>query len=86
VLDTLAGNASLGLALPDEVLDVSLRYRVAYAIDRADVNGWIEHQIGGALLVTPIDELQLWLEADAITGRETQAFLAQLAATWHTRL
>lgn len=85
-LDTFAGNASLGLALPDELLDVSVRYRLAYAIDRADVSGWIEHQIGGAVRITPLEELQIWAEVDGITGREVQALLAQLGVSWHAQL
>ena len=85
-LDTVAGNAAIGLALPDELLDVSARYRVAYAIDRADIDGWVEHQVGGAVRVVPIPELTIWAEADAITGREVQAFLAQLGVTGHLRL
>lgn len=85
-LDTVSGNAAIGLALPDELLDVSARYRVAYAIDRADIDGWIEHQVGGAVRVVPIPELTIWAEADAITGREVQAFLAQLGVSGHLRL
>jgi hypothetical protein len=74
------------VALPDELFDVSLRYRIAYAIDRADYAGWIEHQIGGAVLVTPVDDLVVWAEADGITGREVQAFLMQVSASWRLRL
>ncbi|MEZ4335310.1 MAG: hypothetical protein R3B82_01665 [Sandaracinaceae bacterium] len=82
-LETLALRATVGVAAIPEVLDVSLRYRPALTQYVADIDFFVEHLFGGRVLVRPIPELDIILDADGLVGRQVDAFLVQLAMAWH---
>lgn len=83
-LETLSLRATVGVAAIPEVLDVSLRYRPAVSRYVADVDPFfVEHLFGGRVLVRPIPELDIVLDADGLVGRQVDAFLVQLATAWH---
>ncbi len=85
-LETLALRTSLGVAVIPEALDVSLRYRPALSQYVADIDPFVEHLFGGRVLIRPIPEVDILLDADGLVGRQVDAFLAQLAVAWHGSL
>lgn len=82
-LETLALRGSVGVAPIPNVLDVSLRYRPALTRYVADVDPFVEHLFGGRVLVRPIPEVDIVLDADGLVGRQVDAFLVQLATAYH---
>ncbi|MCB9595220.1 MAG: hypothetical protein H6719_21055 [Sandaracinaceae bacterium] len=82
-LETLALRATVGVSAIPEVLDISLRYRPALSQYVADIDPFVEHLFGGRVLVRPIPELDIVLDADGMMGRQVDAFLIQLATAWH---
>jgi hypothetical protein len=81
--ETYAATADLGAEVIRETLDFSLRYRPAWSRYAADIDYFLEHLVGGRLLVRPIPELDILLDADALFGRNVDAFLVQLTTAWH---
>ena len=83
VLETLAARATLGIEIVPSVLDISLRYRPAVSRYTADIDPFAEHLFGGRLLVRPVPDLEFVLNADGLVGRQMDAFIIQLATSWH---
>lgn len=81
-VDTYAGRLTLGGTFRRGLLDVSLHYRVSYSAYEADIEGWVGHLFGGALLVHPAPDLDISVQADGLAGRDVDAILIQALATW----
>ena len=86
VLETWGGSAALGVSLGGDLIDATVRYRPAYTRFGADVDYFLEHQVGGHVLVRPIRDLDILLDAQGLFGRQVNALIAQLAVTWHLAL
>lgn len=82
-VDTYAGRVTLGGTFRRGLVDVSLHYRVSYSAYEADVEGWVGHLVGGALLLHPVADLDISVQADGIVGRDVDAILVQAFATWN---
>lgn len=82
-LETLALRTSVGVAVIPEAVDITLRYRPAVSQYYADIDPFVEHLFGGRVLVRPIPEIDIVLDADGLVGRQVDAFLVQLATAWH---
>ena len=76
--DTLAARITVGWAIVADLLDVAVHYRIGYGIYRADLEGWVEHMVGGAVLVTPMPELSISVSGDGLTGRDLDVLMLQL--------
>lgn len=81
--ETYAISAGAGAEVIPEVFDLSLRYRPALSAFAADVDYFVEHLAGFHVLVRPVPELDLTLDADALVEREVEAVLVQLGAAYH---
>jgi hypothetical protein len=81
-LDSYAGRLTLGGSFRRGLLDVSLFYRLSYSMYEADLEGWFGHLFGGALLVHPATDLYVSLQTDGVVGRDQNAVLIQLLASW----
>ncbi len=78
------GAVTIGMGTPLFVdrLDISLRYRPALSTYRADTEWFLEHTIGAAILIFFLEELELSLDADLVTGRDVDLVLIQSVLMW----
>jgi hypothetical protein len=82
LIESYALSAGVGAELVPGVLDVSIHYRPALTRYRADIDRYFEHMVGGGVLLTPMDELDISLDVDALTSRDIDALLV----LWRPRL
>jgi hypothetical protein len=82
LVDSYAGRLTLGGSFRRGLLDVSLHYRVSYSRYEADLEGWVGHLFGGALLVHPAADLYFSVQADGVVGRDVDSILVRVYATW----
>ena len=83
IYETYAGTASLGAEIIPERFDFTLRYRPAWSRYSVDNDYFLEQLFGGRVLVRPIPEVDIILDADGLLGRQIDAFLIQLSTAWH---
>jgi hypothetical protein len=81
-VDLYAARLSLGGSFLRGLLDVSLFYRASYSMYPADRDGWLGHLFGGAILVHPVSDLYISLQTDGVVGRDVNAMIIQVLATW----
>lgn len=74
---TLGASLGLGALLASGLLDVSVHYRPAVSRYEADTANYLEHTLGARVWLTPEPELELSLDADAISGRDVKVLLVQ---------
>lgn len=83
VYETYGGTASAGAEIIPETVDFTLRYRPAWSRYSVDNDYFLEQVFGGRVLVRPIPEIDIILDADGLLGRQLDAFLIQLSTAWH---
>lgn len=81
VFQTAALSVAPSLLL-GEAWDMQLRYRPALSRYFADVDYFVEHTFGAGLRWLPSPNVELSLDADAITGRDINLLFMQLMSAW----
>ena len=82
LLRSAAVSLGAGSLLAHGNLDLSVHYRPALTRYLADTGAYVEHGAGASLLWSLGRNLQLTLDADAITGRDLKVLLLQSMLQW----
>jgi hypothetical protein len=80
------GSAGPGVTLMDDVLDVSVYYRInvlRYAVDSASL---FQHGVGGVLVLFPNSEVLLTLQGESVLGDDAKVLTAFATLVWRPRL
>jgi hypothetical protein len=86
LIESYALRAGVGAEIIPGVFDLSVHYRPALTRYRADIDRYFEHMIGGGVLLTPMQELDITLDVDGLTSRDIDALLVLAGVVWRPQL
>jgi len=86
LIETFSLRAGVGAEVIPDVLDLTIHYRPALTRYRADLDRYVEHTVGGGVILSPTPDLSFNLDVDGLTSRDIDALLVMAGVIWRPSL